>query len=249
TVIRINDFIVVPAHYGGIPQSGVSVVGSIDGREVRLARGTIRSCVVRPHGTGDAAHGRSGESGRKLIGFAVAHADVVGEEEELVLEDGTANRQAKLILGIFRLDVAIVLVRPGIGIKPTTLIKLKGAAVEIIGSALGDHRYLAAVYVAEFSIGIPSDDVELLNRERRRIVAYGVLQGFVDIDAVENVAVRLLAIAIEGRLSIGGCARMRCIGITLCALNSTHCTGIRVDGSGYEQGGELNIQPIHGHVC
>src|ERR1035441_1037086 len=93
-------------------------------------------------------------------------------------------------------------------------MKSKNTSVELIGSTLGDHHHFAAVYVAKLGVGIAGDDVNFLDGERRRVVANAVLKRLIDVHAIQNVAVRLLAIAVEGRNRIDRKSCMCRVGIT-----------------------------------
>src|ERR1017187_9415112 len=127
-------------------------------------------------------------------------------------------------------------------------MKSKYTSVEWIGSTLGDHNYFAAVYVAKLGVGIARDYMNFLDREGRRVVANAVLKRLIDVHAIQNVAVRLLTIAIERRNRIRRLSRMCRVGIAPCPLLPTHGARIRIDRTGHEQGRDLNIQSIHRHI-
>ena len=127
-------------------------------------------------------------------------------------------------------------------------MNLKGSTMEIVGPTLGNHDYFAAVYVSKLSVGISCNNMNFLYRVRRGIVADSVLQCLIDIDAVQNVTVRLLAVAIERRDRIRGLGRVCRIGIAPRALLAAHSARIRIDRARHKQGCNLNVHPIHGHV-
>src|SRR6202000_1010580 len=90
---------------------------------------------------------------------SIAEALVVHEEEQLVLENGTAERGAELVLVEVGLrDVIVIVVGPGVGLPILVLIKIVNAAVELVGSGLGDSDDFAAVYVAVFGVSVTGDD-------------------------------------------------------------------------------------------
>src|SRR6185437_15702625 len=92
-----------------------------------------------------------------------------------------------------------IIVCPGIGGQSAVFPKIENVTMELIGSAFSDHQHFAAADVAKLSIRVAGDYSHLLNRKRRRIVASIIINRFVDVDAVQNIAVGLLAVAIERR--------------------------------------------------
>ena len=191
-VAWIQGFIV--GSLGVVPH--VVIVDSYQHGEVPIVGGAIRRRVEFGSGS-KATHGRGGNTGRLHAQIVIAEPFVVGEEEKLVLDNWPANCRAKLILGITQSGGAAIFVPPGIGGESAARMQQKEIAVEVVGSTPGDHDHFAAIHIAELGVGIAGDDVNFLKREGRGVVADGVLKGLIDIDAVQNVAVRLLAIAVE----------------------------------------------------
>jgi hypothetical protein len=122
---------------------------------------------------------------------------VVHEEEELVAEDraaegttehGTVERSA-WCASQFR--------SPCVCVQVLVLSKEKSIAVELIGSAFGDHNDLAAVCVAILCGGVAGDDADFPESVYVRAVADVVVDGFVDVGAVKGVVVALFTIAVD----------------------------------------------------
>ncbi len=139
----------------------------------------------------------------------LARSLIVHEEEETIMDDGTAKGAAE--------DAAVerghrsngrlvcrVLVRPAVGVQVVVFEEPEGVAVEAVGSALSDHDDLAAVGVAVLGGGISADDAEFADGVYVGTVVDVVVDSVVDIDTIEGVVVGLLTVAVDEEAAVVG---------------------------------------------
>jgi hypothetical protein len=133
----------------------------------------------------------------------VANARVVHKEEQLVLEDWTTEGSAKdrLREGLARNGGELI--EPGIGIEFVVFEEGEGRSVEVICTAFQDGNDVSAVDVSVLCSGVRSDGGQVLDRVWTGIVADGVVDGLVDLDAIEKIVVTLIAISVDRDLTIG----------------------------------------------
>ena len=95
--------------------------------------------------------------------------------------------------------------------------------MELVGPALEHAHHAGAIYVAVVGRRVCGNHLDLLQRLRRRAVGDQVVIGFVHVDAVQRVVVRLGAVAVHvGRIGVIGAAfKTRRAGCSRCI----HCTG------------------------
>ena len=97
--------------------------------------------------------------------------------------------------------------------------------MKLVSTALDGHIDHRAVCVAEFGAPIAGLHLHLLQRVDVRTVADQVVNRIVEFLAVKDEVVGLFAIAVNIRPAAGGVA-----------ANGVEAAGIRIDGTGYEQG-------------
>ena len=139
----------------------------------------------------------------------LARSLVIHEEEETIMDDGTAKGAAEdaAVERGHRSDgrlVRGVLVRPAICVQVSVFEEPEGVAVEAVGSALGDHDDLAAVGVAVFGGGIAADDAEFADGVYVGTVVDVVVDSVVDVDTIEGVVVGLLTVAVDEEAAVVG---------------------------------------------
>jgi hypothetical protein len=128
----------------------------------------------------------------------VAGAEIVDEEEELVLQDGAAEGSAKLVL---RERVGwnlggLILVLPGVGVEAIVLQVAVSRSVEFAGTAAEDGDDAGAVDVAELGGRVRRNYLDFIERSGGGAVANFVVEGLVDVEAFECVVIRLGAVAV-----------------------------------------------------
>ena len=180
---------------------------------------------------GEAGVGDEGDVGDAEV---LAVAFVVGEEEELVVPDGAAERGAEVValeLG----DAGLVEVVAGV--EEAVAEELVGGAVELVGAGGGDDGDLRAFALAVGGgVGV-GDDVELADGVDAEELAGGAAGSDVDergagvLDAVEEEEIVLRAAAGDGEHVADGGVR--------CADRAGALRGV-VDGGGVE-GDELVV--------
>ena len=183
-------------------------------------------------------HGDDAGSGRGLTKALIVH-----EEEQLVSEDGTAERAAEQVLVEDAFGNFVVVIAPEVCSAILVLVERVEAAMELVGSGLGDSEDFAAVHVAVFGIGVTCDHLHLANGLRSRVIGDGVLQRLVDVCTVEDVVVSLHAVAIEGWLRRRGKGRD-----TLCTLRAAQRTVGRQDRAGDEHSRCGEVLARKGHA-
>ena len=123
---------------------------------------------------------------------------IIDEEEQLVLEDGTAHGAAELIPTDGPRNAAPV-VAPVVGIELVIAKILESVAMELIGSGLDHYVDDPSLEVAKFGRGVVRDQLELCNRVRVRLIRNQVVRGEVVVDAVQQEVIRFLTIAVHVR--------------------------------------------------
>ena len=152
-------------------------------------------------GDGVGAGGCVGDEGDEGLAEVLAVAFVVGEEEELVLLDGAAERRAEVVaLELGDAGAVEVVAR----VEEAVAEELVDGAVELVGAAGGGDGYLRAVALAVGGgVGV-GDDVELANAIDAEELAGGPAGGGVDqrragvLDAIEEEEIVLRAAAGDG---------------------------------------------------
>lgn len=150
---------------------------------------------------------------------------VVTEKEQPVAQDRPPQGAPENLLRIDILFDARKVVGPGVGVQVVIFQKVVGASVEAVGPGLGGKKDFTAIDVAIFRIGIRCDDLDLLDCLGRRVVTNIIAEGFVDVGAVQNLVVGLLAVSVE-RGHIGGA------GITLDGVVAGEAGRFRRNGAG-----------------
>ncbi len=69
--------------------------------------------------------------------------------------------------------------------------------MELVGAALEHAHHTAAVDITVVGRRVGGENLDLLQRLRRRAVGDEVVEGLVDIDAVQRIVVGLSAVAIQ----------------------------------------------------
>jgi hypothetical protein len=72
--------------------------------------------------------------------------------------------------------------------------------MQVVAAALHHGEYGAAVYIAEFCVGIRRDDADLRQRVGAGIIPKRVVDVLVDLLAVEQIVVGLLTVAVHSHL-------------------------------------------------
>ncbi len=142
---------------------------------------------------------------------------IVDEEEELVLDDRAADGTAELIPAKLRLEACAVYVvlcgeavlgrnergapgetvGPGVGVEDVVTDELEGVTVKLVGAGLDGDADDAAKVVAVGSRGVLGDEIELLDGIDTGREGDLVVVDLVVVHAVEDVAVGLLAVAVD----------------------------------------------------
>jgi len=211
-------------------QDGKLIVGI--GRESVL-------CVVQlDRGTGakqgrevSVAHRRGDNASLLQTSSVRTGAFVVGEEEELVLQNRASYGSAKdgLSIGIDRDNGVGELVGPRVSVEVLVLEEGVGRAVELVGSGLQDRDDGTSVGVAELCGSIGGDNADLGNGIGRWVIGDEVVLRFVEIGTVEGVVVGLVAVAIDGSDAVVE-------GAPLDGVVAGHSLGVGGDGAGLEEG-------------
>src|SRR5262249_14470205 len=137
-------------------------------------------------------HRRGAESRRVL-----PRALVVAEEEKTLLYDRTAEGAASDVLLPLLLRRARSIVLPGVRVEVAVPIELEGVAAELIRPRLDDARDDRAADIAGIGGVVVRFDADLRERVRTRLVRDAVVDGLVDVEAVDREVVRLLAVPVD----------------------------------------------------
>ena len=105
---------------------------------------------------------RGGNAGDPGTRIGKSQSLKVAEEEQFVPDDRAAHSPAKKILSELRLRDAAVVVAIGVGLEILVFEIFVDAAMVLVGSRLGDHKYFRAVHVSELSAGVSSDGAYFL---------------------------------------------------------------------------------------
>src|SRR5208337_119774 len=136
---------------------------------------------------------------------------IVSEEKQLVLNDRAADSAAELVVPQLRLEFYTIFVEsehavvyalaPSIssfvGIECVVAQKLIHAAVEPVRTRFGADADYTPLIIAELGRGVLRDQVEFLNSVRGRLVTRLVILVFAVENAVHQILVRLLTIAVD----------------------------------------------------
>ena len=144
------------------------------------------------------SHGRSGRSGDAPFGLLVVH-----EEERPVFLDGAAERAAEDVLAERLLFHVAAVVEEAVGIELIVAQELEHIAVVLVGAALQRHHDAGAADVAEFGAGIAGNHFHFFQRVHVRLITDLVIHALVDVHAIEDEVVGLLAIAVHLRTRTG----------------------------------------------
>ena len=98
------------------------------------------------------------------VGRGVALAVIVEKEKQLVLADRPADIAAKLVEVIRLLDDAPRVVDERVGVHGLVAIEPEPAAVQLVGSGLGDHVDHTRAGAAGLGVVAAVVDLELLHR-------------------------------------------------------------------------------------
>ncbi len=96
---------------------------------------------------------------------------IVDEEEELVLQDGTAEGSAEDVAGVGVFRSVGEVVHPAVGVQVVVVQEVEGASVPAVGTALGLVEDVAAIDVAILGVGIGGDDLDLADGVDAGVVA------------------------------------------------------------------------------
>ncbi len=160
----------------------------------------------------------------------LAHAFVVGEEEELILQDRSTHGSAKdlLRIGVLGGDRDRVVVVPRVAVETLVSQQVVKGAVEVVGPGLQDGDDSAAVGVSVCGIGICRDYAHLGNGIGRWIIADKVVLRLVVFGAFYRVVVLLSAIAVDRYLAVVE-------GIAFDGIVSSHSGRVGIDCAGLEK--------------
>ena len=103
----------------------------------------------------------------------------------------------------FGVMVAGMLVGPGICVQVVVAKIEERASMELVGTALGLIENIAAKHVAILCRSIRGDHLHLTDRIHAGAIAGNIVEILVDIHAVEQVIVGLLAVAVDGDGLVG----------------------------------------------
>ena len=164
-----------------------------------------------------------------LSALRLTSALVVGEEEELVLEDGAAEVAAEDVANEFARSVGFaagelcLFVEEVIGYRECRTMILISSTVEAIGARLGDETNLRAGGASGFSVGIARGDAELFDRILSQTE-----------DASEGEAVDLIVVvdAIESKVALVGTFPVDCAAAAI--LQGGICGRRQIDDTGLE---------------
>src|SRR5450756_1032021 len=95
-------------------------------------------------------------------------------------------------------------VRPAIGVHVVVLEKPERVPVKAVRSALRDHDNLPPVGVSVLGGGIAADNAEFADGIHVGTVVNVVVNGVVDVDAIEGVVVGLLAVPVHEKAAVVG---------------------------------------------
>ena len=184
-------------------RDGVNAVGGDDvagERQAGAGRGVIGERIVDGVLAGEIAakFGLGGVKAALNDAEMLAHPFVVGEDEELVFDDGRAEAIAELValerLGFGREEVA--------GVEGVVAEEFVDAAVDLVGAGLGGDVDDAGG-VAEFGLEEIALDLEFLDGVEGRVDG-GVADARVaEFDAVEQVAGGAFALAADEDAAVG----------------------------------------------
>src|SRR5712664_2416502 len=120
---------------------------------------------------------------------------IVGKEEQLVMEDWSTEGAAKDVTGervLCGRSGGAVLVDPRICVQVVVGKVVERTSMPLVGAALGLVENIAAEHVSILSRRIGRDDLDLADRIHAWVIAGDIVEGGVEIHAVEQVLVRLL---------------------------------------------------------
>ena len=106
----------------------------------------------------------------QLSAFCLAGALIVGEEEELVLQDGTAEIAAEDVADQFAWTIWETAVKLGllveevVGDRDGRAVVFVDCTMELVGAGLGDEADLRAGGAAGVCVGVAGGDAKLFNR-------------------------------------------------------------------------------------
>ena len=129
---------------------------------------------------------------------------IIKKEEQLVLDDGTADRAAKHVPSKLSLGQTVEIILPAVGIQLVVAEVLPDVAVVLVGSGLDGSANDPALEVTKLGRGILRDQVELLDRIRSGRVPQKVVRNLVIVHAIKNKVVGLFAVAIDERPATAG---------------------------------------------
>src|ERR1700729_1322906 len=139
-----------------------------------------------------------GNSGYEALALALAEALIVHEKEGVVLDNGPADRAAKLVLHKVRQPLGCRVVEKVARVQRRIAQELKSVAVEAVRSGLqSDVHYAAAS--SDLRHEVAGFHHELLHGFERRQNGAQALIDLVIVNAVQNKGVIRLALSIDGK--------------------------------------------------